>query len=303
MISGSSRSLRSLRQRRLPLHLRRQAAQHRERAQCARDRQLVRRLTLEEIEAARPCASRSSPRARRHRGIARPPHDRRRPPRRTLPHPQRPRPARSGQAKGPRENRGGLSRETPSPSERVMERSSIGRGSVFADTDFPHPPSLSRRRLLPQGEKGSERIARTAPCLPAHYSLASSHYPHLPAPYARAPTRLEPIVVEHPRLCVHRTATFHRDDGDRRRRLALAARARCGPPQQGFRDHGLAGVPAFRPSIRRQDQCPCAFDAEAPHSFISRWPARSACQSERAQQSNGERHGRICMFIGHFPCG
>ena len=45
---------------------------------------------------------------------------------------------------------------------------------------------------------------------------------------------------------------------------------RCGPLQQRFRDHGFAGVPAFRLSIRRQDQCPCAVDGRpALHSLAS----------------------------------
>jgi predicted Zn-dependent protease len=44
----------ALRQRRLPLHLRRRSEDHRERAQRARTLASFRRLTLEEIQAARP---------------------------------------------------------------------------------------------------------------------------------------------------------------------------------------------------------------------------------------------------------
>ena len=85
--------------------------QHRERAQRARDRQLVPPPDAGRNPGRASAAHQGHHRAaRRHRGIARPPHGRHRPPRRALPHPQRPRPARPGQATGPREDRGGLRR-------------------------------------------------------------------------------------------------------------------------------------------------------------------------------------------------
>ena len=101
----------ALRQRRLSLHLRRQAEDHRERAQRARDRQLVPPPDAGRNPGRAAAAHQGHHRAaRRHRGIAVAPHGRRRPPRRALPHPQRPRQPRPGQAAGPREDRGGLSR-------------------------------------------------------------------------------------------------------------------------------------------------------------------------------------------------
>ena len=66
------------------------------------------------------------------------------------------------------------------------------------------------------------------------------------ATHTCTPPRLETIVVEHPRLCIHGAATFLRGDVDGRRHLDLGLRGRrWSPPQQRFRDHGLAGVPAF----------------------------------------------------------
>ena len=99
----------ALRQRRLPLHLRRQAEDHRERAQRARDRQLVPPPDAGGNPGRAAAAHQGHHRAaRRHRGIAVPPHGRRRPPGRALSHPQRARPARPGQAARPRQDRGGL---------------------------------------------------------------------------------------------------------------------------------------------------------------------------------------------------
>ena len=111
-----------------------------------------------------------------------------------------------------------------------MSASSLetGEGSVSAEAT-PHPPSLQRRHLLPQGEKGSERIARTAPRLPAHYS---PHLTRLLATHACTPPRLETIVVKHPRLCIHRAAAFLRDHVDRRRHLDLGLRGLRGRPSQ-----------------------------------------------------------------------
>ena len=83
----------ALRQRRLPLHLRRQAEDHRERAQRARDRQLVPPPDAGRNPGRASVAHQGHHRAaRRHRGIAVPPHGRRRPPGRAFPHAQRARP-------------------------------------------------------------------------------------------------------------------------------------------------------------------------------------------------------------------
>ena len=104
----------ALRQRRLPLHLRLQAAHHRKRAQRARDRELVPPPDAGRNPGRASAAHQGHHRAaRRHRGIALPPHGRRRSPGRAFSHPQRPRPASPGQAAGPREDRGGLSRDVP----------------------------------------------------------------------------------------------------------------------------------------------------------------------------------------------
>ena len=87
------------------------AAQHRERTQCARDRQLVpaprARRDPDRAAAAHQGHHRA---ARRHRRIAVAPHGRRRPPDGALPPAQRARCPRPGQGPRPRQGRGGLRR-------------------------------------------------------------------------------------------------------------------------------------------------------------------------------------------------
>ena len=101
----------ALRQRRLPLHLRRQAEDHRERPQRARNRQLVPPPDAGGNPGGAAAAHQGHHRAaRRHRGIAVAPHGRRRPPGRALPHPERARCQRAGEGARPRQDRGGLTR-------------------------------------------------------------------------------------------------------------------------------------------------------------------------------------------------
>ncbi|MGY3106651.1 putative Zn-dependent protease [Bradyrhizobium sp. LM6.9] len=99
----------ALRQRRLPLHLCGTAEVDRERAQCARDRQFIPPPDARRDPGRAPPAHQGHHRAaRRHRGIALPPHGRHRSPGRTFPRAQRPRSQRSGEGAGSREGRGGL---------------------------------------------------------------------------------------------------------------------------------------------------------------------------------------------------
>ena len=99
----------ALRHRRLPLHLRRQAEDHRERAQRARDRQFLPPPDAGGNPGRAAVAHQGHHRAaRRHRGIAVPPHGRRRPPRRAFPRAQRARRPCPGQGARPRQDRGGL---------------------------------------------------------------------------------------------------------------------------------------------------------------------------------------------------
>ena len=99
----------ALRQRRLPLHLRRQAEDHRKRAQCPRNRELLPPVDAGGNSGRAAAAHQGHQRAaRRHRGIAVASHGRRRPSGGTLPHPQRARRPRPGQGARPRQDRGGL---------------------------------------------------------------------------------------------------------------------------------------------------------------------------------------------------
>jgi hypothetical protein len=72
-------------------------------------------------------------------------------------------------------------------------------------------------------------------------------------------------------------------------------------------DFGITVLPAyqhFRPSIRRQDQCPCAFDGEARHSLICALAcAVSMPVGASAAMQTAKKKSRICIFIGQSPCG
>ena len=72
-------------------------------------------------------------------------------------------------------------------------------------------------------------------------------------------------------------------------------------------DFEITVLPAyqhFRPSIRRQDQCPCAFDGEARHSLICALAcAVSMPIGASAAMQTAKKKSRICIFIGHSPCG
>jgi hypothetical protein len=73
-------------------------------------------------------------------------------------------------------------------------------------------------------------------------------------------------------------------------------------------DFEITVLPAyqhFRPSIRRQDQCPCAFDAEALHSLIGALACAVSMPigTSAAMQTAKKKTGRICIFISHSPCG
>ena len=67
---------------------------------------------------------------------------------------------------------------------------------------------------------------------------------------ARTPTRLETVVIEHPRLCIHGLATFLRNDADGRRHLDLGLRgAAAGHFSSDFEITVLPAYQHFRPSI------------------------------------------------------
>ncbi len=106
----------ALRQRRLPLHLRLEAEDHRERPQRPRNREFVPPPDAGR-NPGRPAAAHQGHHraARRHRGIAVAPHVRRRPPVAAFSHSERARCQCAGEGAGPREDRGGLRREAPHP--------------------------------------------------------------------------------------------------------------------------------------------------------------------------------------------
>jgi hypothetical protein len=60
----------------------------------------------------------------------------------------------------------------------------------------------------------------------------------------------------------------------------------------------------FRPSIWRQDQCPCVFDGEALHSLICALAcAVSMPIGASAAMQTAKQISRVCIFIDHSPCG
>jgi hypothetical protein len=81
----------------------------------------------------------------------------------------------------------------------------------------------------------------------------------------------------------------------------------CAAAGHFSKDFEIAVLPAyqhFRPSIRRQDQCPCTFDGEARHSLTCALAcAFSMPIGMSAEMQTAKKIGRICTFIGHFPCG
>jgi len=88
--------------------------------------------------------------------------------------------------------------------------------------------------------------------------------------------------------------------------LTLACAGAAGAHRNN--DFEIMVLPAyqhFRPSIRRQDQCPCAFDAEALHSLIGALACAASMPigTSAEMQTAKKKTGRICIFIGHFPCG
>ena len=183
--------------------------------------------------------------------------------------------------------------------------SETDEGSASAERT-PHPPSLSRRHLLPQGEKEAKH--RTTPSPPARHTPRIYFAPASPTRgHTRTPTQLETIVVEHPRLRIHGPLRFSVATlTGAASALALA----CAGAAAGHRniDFEITVLPAyqhFRPSIRRQDQCPCAFDGEATHCLICvlacavSMPIGTSAEMQMAKKKTG----RICIFIGHSPCG
>ena len=90
---------------------------------------------------------------------------------------------------------------------------------------------------------------------------------------------------------------------------AAAALACAGAAAGHFsKDFEIIVLPAyqhFRPSIRRQDQCPCAFDAEALHTLIGALACAVSTPigTSAEMQTAKKKTGRICILIGHFPCG
>lgn len=90
---------------------------------------------------------------------------------------------------------------------------------------------------------------------------------------------------------------------------AAAALACAGTAAGHFsNDFEITVLPAyqhFRPSIRRQDQCPCVFDGEALHCLIGALACAVSMPigTSAEMQTAKKKTGRICIFIGHFPCG
>src|SRR4029078_691009 len=87
--------------------------------------------------------------------------------------------------------------------------------------------------------------------------------------------------------------------------LTLAcAGAAAGHRNNDFEITVLPAYQHFRPSIRRQDQCPCAFAAEALHSLIGALAcAVSMPIGASAAMQTAKKKSRNCIFIGHSPCG
>src|SRR5258708_26950686 len=148
----------ALRQRRLPLHFRHQAAQHRERPQRARNGELVPPPDARGNPGGAAAADKSHYRAtRRHRGIAVAPHGRRRPPGRSLPDPERARYPRAGESARPRQDRAGLIPPSltspPSGGGRRARQSAAGGGNLssrivgtgYAAAPPPQPSPASGR--------------------------------------------------------------------------------------------------------------------------------------------------------------
>jgi len=87
--------------------------------------------------------------------------------------------------------------------------------------------------------------------------------------------------------------------------LTLAcAGAAAGHFSNDFEIMVLPAYQHFRPSIRRQDQCPCVLDGEATHSLICALAcAVSMPIGASAAMQTAKKKSRICIFIGHSPCG
>ena len=177
---------------------------HRERSQRARNRQLVPPPDAGRNPGGASAAHQGHHRAaRRHRGIAVPPHGRRRPPGRTLPHPERARPMpRSRCATSSRSWWIELNRNHRAmlllPSPLVEEGGSLARSDSENDQGSlrKHRPLMRRepliRRFAPPSPTRGEGKHRSA------YSVLTR----------RTPPRLKTIVVEHPRLRIHGVAAF-----------------------------------------------------------------------------------------------
>ena len=182
--------------------------------------------------------------------------------------------------------------------------SETDEGSASAERT-PHPPSLSRRHLVPQGEKGSERIAQAVP--PARHTRASISLSLTYSAETRARQRDSKLSSSSIRACasigsLRFSATTL--TGGATLTLACAGSA-AGHLSDDFEITVLPAYQHFRPSIRRQDQCPCAFDGEARHSLICAlasavsMPIGTSAEMQMAKKKTG----RICIFIGHSPCG
>ena len=148
----------AVRQRRLPLHFRRQAENHRERTQRARNRPLVPPPDARGNPGRAAAAHQGHQRAaRRHRGIAVASHVRRRPPGRAVSYFERARRPRSGESARPREDRGGLSfRFSRSTHHRRPGRAKRDPGPTTPGVDG------CRRHLLQCPNENARRMGRGA---------------------------------------------------------------------------------------------------------------------------------------------
>src|SRR5207237_4927055 len=89
--------------------------------------------------------------------------------------------------------------------------------------------------------------------------------------------------------------------------MGIASALACAGAAAGHRndDFEITVLPAyqhFRPSIRRQDQCPCTFDGEARQSSICDFScAFSMPIGTSTAMQTAKKISRICILIGHSP--
>ena len=165
-------------------------------------------------------------------------------------------------------------------------RSETDEGSVSADAS---PSSGATRRLLPQGEKGNEHRFGFAYWV---LTRARQRDSKLSSSIIRACASMGPLRFSVATLTGGAT-------------LTLACAGAAGAHRN--KDFEIMVLPAyqhFRPSIWRQDQCPCVFDGEALHSLICALAcAVSMPIGASAAMQTAKKKSRVCVFIDHSPCG